>query len=325
MSQEINATTNTLPCLITVTPKYYHRVWGGQILQKNPANPIGEAWLVHENNLVENFASRSLTLAQLTAEYSFELLGRKTAAVSHKFPLLIKILDCADWLSIQVHPNDAQATMLEGPGRLGKTEAWNVLEAGPNAELIAGVLRGTTTEDIATAIRAGTVLDVVAHHKVGLGDTAYVPAGTIHALGPGLLIYEVQQSSDLTYRVWDWNRPASAGRDLHIAQSIEVTDPSQSGEIVRAQKQPATGVTRILTNDFFCLDSILLPASQDAIRFHTLDSCHVLTATSGSAMITCGDISVELQKFDSAIVPAWAVTYSVTSVIGCVLLRSIPG
>ncbi len=130
------------------------------------------------------------------------------------FPLLIKLLDPADWLSIQVHPDDALAREIEGEGFRGKTEAWYVLDAEPGAELIAGVRTGTAAGDVHAAIRNGSLDTMLERHSVRAGDSLLVEAGLIHALGPGIFIYEVQQNSDLTYRVSDWGRPASSGRAL---------------------------------------------------------------------------------------------------------------
>ncbi len=127
-------------------------------------------------------------------------MGANTVAhTGTRFPLLIKILDCAQWLSLQVHPDDEAAERLEGPGYFGKTEAWHVLDAAPGAQLIAGMRPDTTAEALAAAIRDGTILDFVQYQDVRAGDTVFMPARTIHTLGPGLLIYEVQQTSDLTY------------------------------------------------------------------------------------------------------------------------------
>ena len=131
---------------------------------------------------------------------------------------------------------------LEGPGYFGKTEAWHVLDAAPGAQLIAGMRPGTTAAALAAAIRDGTILDCVQYQAVRAGDTVFMPARTIHALGPGLLIYEVQQTSDLTYRVFDWNRPATPGRALHIEKSLAVADPSAAAPARPAPRsRPGSG------------------------------------------------------------------------------------
>jgi mannose-6-phosphate isomerase len=152
-----------------------------------------------------------------------------------RFPLLVKLLDCADWLSVQVHPNDEQAADLVGTGQYGKTEAWHFLEVEPGTSILAGVKPGTTPAALAAAIRTGRILEVAQRLEVRPGETYLIPAGTLHALGPGLLLYEVQQASDTTYRVYDWDRrPGRAG--LHIEESVAVTSP---------QSTPAVSITAL--------------------------------------------------------------------------------
>jgi mannose-6-phosphate isomerase len=215
-----------MPALLQLEPLYDPRVWGGQRLKPSPEKPIGEAWVVYECNPIAGGPYAGRTLAEIAAERGADLVGRQAfERTGRRFPLLIKLLDCADWLSIQVHPNDEQAIQLEGSGQFGKTEAWHVLEAEEGAQLIAGVKPGTAAEELAQAIRSGNIEAYSQYHTVHAGDTIFMPAGLMHALGPGLLLYEVQQTSDLTYRVFDWNRPASAGRPLHIEQSVAVTNP----------------------------------------------------------------------------------------------------
>src|SRR5690606_1721515 len=142
-------------------------------------------------------------------------------------PLLAKFLDAADWLSVQVHPDDAQAQQYDGEPR-GKTEAWYVVSAEPGAKLVIGVRPGTPHEEIAQAIRSNTLEELLVYAEVKAGDVLYVAAGTIHALGPGILVYEIQQSSDLTYRLYDWGRMGLDGkpRQLHIEKGIAVSNTS---------------------------------------------------------------------------------------------------
>jgi mannose-6-phosphate isomerase len=127
-----------------------------------------------------------------------------------------------------VHPNDQQALKLEGKGFYGKTEAWFVMDATKEAKLIAGVKPGTDSAELKDSIREGSVIEKCQYHEVKAGETIFVEPGTLHALGPGLLIYEVQQSSDLTYRVYDWGRPQTETRKLHIDKSLAVVDAAKS-------------------------------------------------------------------------------------------------
>ena len=296
--------------ILRVKPAYHARVWGGQKLR--PANPgetpTGEAWLVHEDNRVTDgrFADRSL--AEVATDLGADLLGPEVVArTGERFPLLIKLLDAADWLSVQVHPNDAQAVQLEGAGQFGKTEAWHILEADAGAQVIAGVKPGTSADALTAAIRDGSVVSVSQYHGVRAGDTVMMPAGTMHALGPGLLLYEVQQTSDITYRVFDWNRPASAGRALHLEQSVAVTDASAGGQIVHAPTLDQDEAGVLVTCPYFILEKLQVAHalwSDTAGR-----SFHAITVTDGRAQLECRDERVTLEKFDTAIVPASAGAY----------------
>jgi mannose-6-phosphate isomerase len=243
------------------------------------------------------------------------------ARTGTRFPLLIKLLDCNDWLSIQVHPNDAQASALEGTGMFGKTEAWHVLEAAPGSRLIAGVRPGTTRSALEGAIRAGTVLDLARHRDVRVGDTVFMPAGTLHALGPGLLIYEVQQTSDITYRVWDWDRPPSAGRALHIEQSIAVTDPAAAGDVRHLRPMLDSDAQQLVTCPYFTLD--LLSTRADTLALETRGrSFHAVTVIAGEAVLECSTNTVTLRRFDSVIVPAAAGAYQLRPLRPCRALQA---
>lgn len=294
--------------LLQLTPQYHERVWGGQRLR--PANPpIGEAWLVYEGNTVASGPFASQTLAAVTAQQGEALLGKKAIAQTGlRFPLLIKLLDAADWLSVQVHPNDVQAIKLEGAGQMGKTEAWHLLQTEPAARLIAGVKANTPPAQLAEAIRNGGILDLVQFHDVVAGDTVFMPAGSIHAIGPGMLIYEVQQTSDITYRVFDWNRPATAGRKLHIEQSVAVSDPKGAGDLRHLPAMRPTDQAELVQCAYFGLD--LISSQTATLQLNTQQhSFHAITVIEGCAAITCADENIILNRFDTVIVPASAGEY----------------
>jgi mannose-6-phosphate isomerase len=225
-----------------------------------------------------------------------------------RFPLRIKILDCNDWLSVQVHPNDEQARQMEGPDQFGKTEAWHILEAADGAQLIAGVKEGTTADALAAAIRNGTIIDRVQYHAAHTGDTIFMPAGTLHALGPGFLVYEVQQTSNITYRIFDWNRPASAGRALHIEQSVAVTNPQGMGQVQPAPKLEHDDQRALVQCPYFNLD--LLVAQSQPWQLDTRgESFHALTAIAGQGAIECGTERMTLNRFETVLVAAKAGAY----------------
>jgi mannose-6-phosphate isomerase len=308
--------------ILQVSAEYHHRVWGGQHLRVSETDvPYGEAWIIHENNRVAGGPFAGKTLNQVTLEMGPDLLGSNAVRrTGSRFPLLIKILDCADWLSVQVHPNDTQAVQLEGPGHAGKTEAWHILEAEAGATLIAGVKPGTSPERLAAAIRDGSVLEVALKTSAGAGDSVMMYAGTMHALGPGFLLYEVQQTSDITYRVYDWDRPASAGRALHIEQSVAVTRHDVSAEVHHLE--PLHNASAELVEcPYFLLEALV--AGETSLFADTQGlSFHAITVTEGEAEIVAGDARIKLRRFESVIVPASLGKYEFRPVTACKALRS---
>ncbi len=314
-----------MPALLQLVPLYDPRVWGGQRLKASPEKPIGEAWVVYERNAIAGGPLAGRTLAEVAAERGPALVGKYAfARTGIRFPLLIKLLDCADWLSIQVHPNDEQAVRMEGPGQFGKTEAWHVLEAEAGARLIAGVKPGTSAAALEQAIRNGSIEGYAQYHTVNAGDTIFMPAGLMHALGPGLLLYEVQQTSDLTYRVFDWNRPASAGRPLHIEQSVAVTNPTLTGKAVLLSPLAAHEQRSLVRCTYF--DLSLLAAQSQPMRLDTGgESFHALTMIEGQVDITCGDEQVRLKRFETVVVSADAGEYQMQPLVPSRMLKaSVP-
>jgi mannose-6-phosphate isomerase len=216
---------------------------------------------------------------------------------------LIKLLDCAQWLSLQVHPDDEQAVALEGAGQFGKTEAWHVLEAVNGARLIAGLQPGVSQELLEEAIRGGTILDHSRYLDVKAGDTVFMPAGTIHALGPGLLIYEVQEASDWTYRVWDWGRPQTGTRLLHIEKSLAVARPDSAAGAFPSPALQDGGCALLTRCQYFTLE--LLAAESQAIHLDTRsETFHALTVIEGRAFVENDRESIPLAKFQTVLIPA---------------------
>ena len=266
-------------------PQYRDYIWGGDRLRPGHS-PTAEAWVVYEGDEIAKGPLAGQTLAAVTHHYGAEILGERVLAkTGERFPLLIKLLDCAEWLSLQVHPNDEQAVRLEGAGHFGKTEAWHILEAEPGAELLGGVKPGSSPQAIQEAIRVGKpLLDHMQHLQVQAGNSMFIPAGMIHALGPGILLYEIQQTSDITYRVYDWDRPASAGRNLHIAQSLEVADPGLTGKLVHAQPLADGEKRALITGEYFNLE-LYAGENNSLLQDTHQESFHTLTVIAGRAAI----------------------------------------
>jgi mannose-6-phosphate isomerase len=306
---------------LALTPEYRDYVWGGSRL-KPGFSPIAEAWVVSEQDVIAAGQLQGRTLSDVTKEYGVALLG--TTVVNRTgllFPLLIKLLDCAAWLSLQVHPNDEQATRLEGPGLFGKTEAWQVLDAVPGAKLIAGLVPGTSAESLSQSIRNGTVLEKARYLQVRTGDTVFIRPGTIHALGPGLLVYEVQQTSNCTYRVFDWNRPQTGGRVLHIEKSLAVADPSAEVKVNHATTLE-DGEKRILCQcPYFTLETMAGQTREFALDTRG-ETFHALTVIEGSCTVITQRSSVRVNLLQSVLIPASCGHYRVKPDNGFRMLKA---
>jgi mannose-6-phosphate isomerase len=304
-----------------LNPEYREYVWGGARLRPEIV-PTAEAWVVYEKDVVASGPYAGRTLADLATEFGVDLLGRRAVSQTGvRFPVLVKLLDCAEWLSLQVHPNDEQAAALEGFGFFGKTEAWQVLEAAPGAKLIAGMKPGISAESLADSLQKGNIFETVQMLEVKAGETIFMSPGTIHALGPGLLIYEIQQTSDLTYRVYDWGRPQTETRKLHIDKALAVSRPDAVGS---AQSAPllADGETRVLTQcQYFSLE--LIAAKQKSVSLNTQgESFHALTVIEGQTKVVVGDESQLLQRFETVLIPAACGAYRVEPVESCRVLKA---
>jgi mannose-6-phosphate isomerase len=208
-----------------VKAKTVARVWGGKRLDPQASEPIGEKWEIHGENELED---GSETLDQLTRRLGRSFLGEWAPDPEEGFPLLIKWLDCQDWLSIQVHPDDA----LVKPQHRGKAEAWFFAEVAPEAETIHGWKEAPLDRQQLENLKPADWVGHLRRFRPEQGSWSYTAPGTVHALGPGLLVYEVQQSSDITYRLYDWDRVGN--RELHIAQGIDAICDSQSEPTVQA-------------------------------------------------------------------------------------------
>ncbi len=300
---------------LQLTPQYRDYPWGGYRLR--PEQLTAEVWAIYEENRIVAGDGAEMSLAQAAAAAPEALIGKKALTrTGTRFPLLIKLLDTAEWLSIQVHPDDAWAKRLAGPGQFGKTEAWHILEATPAGQVIAGMRPGVSAGQLADAIGTKRLLELVHYQDVQAGDTIFMPARTLHALGPGLLLYEVQQTSDITYRAYDWERPQTGGRTLHIEQARQVADPAGAAPI-----HPLAGSPRqtLATSQYFKLEYIRLTRRPQAFDTGG-ETFHALTVIEGEAIINCADCVLHLQALQSALIPAAAGEYELRSLQGGRLL-----
>lgn len=215
-------------------PVYQTRVWGGRNLESRfgrslpDAQPYGESWEISDRpealSVVREGEAKGVTIHDLWSQYRTEVFGLGLQNhPSDRFPLLIKILDACDDLSIQVHPPAAVASELNGEP---KTEMWFIVQAKPQARLYAGLRARVTRSDFEKALHAGTTADLMHFIEPQSGDCLFLPSGRVHAIGAGSLIFEIQQNSDTTYRVFDWNRTGLDGkpRALHLEESLKSID-----------------------------------------------------------------------------------------------------
>lgn len=240
------------------------RVWGGQRLGPGSPQPIGERWLAYDENLVSAGPFAGRPLGEVLKELGAAFIGRVPfARYGLELPLLIKFLDTAEWLSVQVHPDDAYAHTVEAhTGFHGKTEAWYVLEG--EGEIVYGLDRATDVPTLRQAALDGSIWELVHRERVRAGQVVFVPAGTIHALGPGLLLYEVQQRSDLTYRLYDYGRP----RELHLEKGLAVS---------RLEPTPIP--------DLKPSGNVLLASQAFVLERHALTGNHMLQAPEESFLL----------------------------------------
>jgi len=296
-------------------------IWGGTQLAEwlNLPEPrperLGETWQVYDQNVIRNGPLAGRTLAEVTREYGAALAGtRTTARYGADFPLLAKFIDAADRLSIQVHPDDAYAHSREAAtGFHGKTEAWYILSAAPGATVIYGLSRPSSREEFAAAIQTAEVEGLMARLPVKAGEVVFVPAGTVHAIEAGIVLFEIQQKSDLTYRVYDYDRrDAVTGqpRALHVEKSLDVMDynPAPRGAIPPLDL--GAGRVLLVACPFFALEAWTLAERRTAAT--DPGTFEILTVLDGAGTLTAAGSSTALERGLSVVLPAALGEYAVT-------------
>ena len=292
-------------------PRFKERVWGGRRLETiygkplPPNVPIGESWEISDRagdeSVVANGPLAGRTLRSLLEEQGSEILGAAAPTDTGRFPLLCKILDAREKLSLQVHP-PARVSHLGEP----KTEMWYIAHADPGAELFVGLRSGVTRAQFEDAIRCGTVASCVHRVAVKTGDAMFLPSGRVHAIGAGLVIFEIQQNSDTTFRVFDWNRVGLDGkpRALHVAESLESIDfsdvePSLAGaETTRGG--PFT-VRALVRHELFDAD-LVRAASRDLMTLPP--RLRVLAVVDGRVVVSGGGVAQSLDAGEFCLLPA---------------------
>jgi mannose-6-phosphate isomerase len=296
-----------LPSLLKMTPYFRPVVWGGRNLESAYGKPlppderIGESFEVSAVPKMESSVSsgplKGVSVQELVKMYGEDFLGKEVhRRYRGEFPLLIKLLDANDDLSIQVHPDDTYAREKQ-LGSFGKMEAWYVLRSN-NGKVASGLREGMDRRTLQNALDAGTIEEVVEFHPVSEGDIVYLKPGSVHALCRGVMVYEVQQSSSITFRLYDYNRPEADGslRELHIDQSMDVIN---FGEPAIVPAPAASSVA--VSSEHFVLEQFEVATS----RHHAAKgSFACITLVSGSVVLKADGEDVSLAPGDTAVVPA---------------------
>jgi mannose-6-phosphate isomerase len=285
-------------------PWFSERVWGKKDLlpwypDTGTTELVGEAWLTGPQCVVETGEFAGRTLAEVSTEAGAE------------FPLLVKLLFPNEKLSVQVHPDDVQAQAV-GEMR-GKTECWFVLEAEPGATVALGLKDGVSVLDVERSVADGTMESLIKQVPVSVGDMLFVDAGTVHAIGPGVVLLETQQTSDVTYRLYDYGRP----RELHLEKGLAVIrEQTAAGKI---EPWEMDGFTRLIEQKYFIVDRFELDeGSEIAVPFNG-PGC--LVGLGGSGVVATPDGDIDLVPGKAVVVPEGNVGFVVESASGVAFVR----
>lgn len=307
---------------ILFQPDYKERVWGGKKLESVFGKPIpyehtGESWEIacHDNgqSVVMNGDMAGKTLEEALIADGENLIG-KPFVKGDKFPLLIKFIDAKDKLSVQVHPEDDYASVNEN-GELGKSEAWYILQANEGAKLVAGLKDGVSREMFREKLEKNELEDVLNEVEVKAGDVLDIPAGLIHAIGDGIMLAEIQQNSDTTYRVYDWGRVGLDGnpRELHVDKSLDVIDFEQrhSKELVHAKVTEGDGFTlkEFVRNKYFVLEQLTV---RDQYKGNQETSFEIYMTVGGEGVVTYGEESIDVANGQCFIIPYGMKDYTLS-------------
>ncbi len=276
--------------------------------------PVGEAWLTGPDALVTTGPLQGETLATVARREGDALLGPNLAL--KEFPLLVKLLFPDEKLSVQVHPNDTEAQFI-GESR-GKTECWYILQAQPGATVACGLQPGVTPETLRAAIAQGTMEQLLRLIPVREGDMIFVDAGTVHAILPGVTILEIQQTSDITYRLYDYGRP----RELHLDQGLVVSKmETRAGKV---KSQPTAHGTRLIQEQYFTVDRFVLPPGESLHLEDAAGKPHCFIALTGRAEIQAHGSTTELQPGSAVVVPASVATLTIRASEDAEIIRAMP-
>lgn len=301
---------------IRFKPKLREMIWGGDTLRQRygkksrPGSKIGESWEIcgmpGASSVVANGFLKGNSLEEIAEIYMDELLGEAVySKFGTEFPLLIKFIDAADRLSIQVHPDDRMAS--ERHHAWGKTEMWYVIDAIPGSVIYTGFRKKITKEEYLGYLSRGKMADIINSTVVNPGDVFFIPAGLVHAIGGGVLLAEIQQTSDITYRIYDWDRVDAAGkqRELHTSLALDAIDYSHDSTNL-LKIAPELNRTVLLAESPYFRTS-LISFDKPIIKDYSMtDSFVIYICTESMAVIECNGHSEEIKAGETLLIPASA-------------------
>lgn len=327
------------PYPLVLGPHLYRRLWGGSRLAawlggrgdlpvSGPeGEPVGEAWLLDASSVVLNGPRSGDTLGMVAASAEADLVG-ETAMLRYgpRVPLLAKFIDAAQDLSVQVHPDDAYALREHpGSGHLGKTEAWFLLDSARGASVLWGFRRPLTEQEVRQAVAERTLADLMHRLPVARGSVVVNPAGTVHAVGAGCFLFEIQQASDLTYRLFDYGRLAADGRprELHLDRALAVADLSGAPPPANPVTAVGDGFARLVALPEFVLDHrVVMPGETREYRTERR-SLEILVSVRGELTVSGGGEEATVREGGTVVLPAALGTYRLTG--DAEVLRSAVG
>jgi mannose-6-phosphate isomerase len=302
--------------LLSFTEGYFEKIWGGQKLASLFGMPIpagkriGEAWLVSDHEVFQSTVAdgpyQGATLRHLLEADKQAVLGSRANLTVHgRFPLLLKIIDANEVLSVQVHPDDECAAALHEPD-VGKTEMWHVLDAAPRSELICGLKPDVTRDRFVASVERGSVEDLMVSFQVNEGASVFVPAGTVHAINGGVVLAEIQQNSNLTYRIYDWGRVQQNGspRELHIEKAEKAIHfgSAYNGPAQALRYRAGNATCSILgACRYFAAELILCDGSYH--RATRNETFHIVLAKSDGLDVLAGPFRKGLKRGRALVVP----------------------
>lgn len=296
-------------------PIYKDYIWGGTRLKEYLKKDIktetaAESWEMSTNDAGLSKIQTGQTLKELFEDSSIkeEIFGTKTKNMK-EFPLLIKFIDAKDNLSVQVHPDDEYALKYENDK--GKTEMWYVMDCDENAKIICGIKESIKQEEIANIIHTGKIREILNEVSIHKGDVIFIPSGTIHAILKGTLICEIQQNSNLTYRVYDWDRIGKDGkpRELHIEKAIDVIKQDLKQKIVTTSNQKLDTSSNVITCDYFKVDTISIGSKYKQIS--SSETFEAIMVVEGNGKIQTNGKEYTIKLGDSFIIPASLGEYEI--------------